>query len=125
MSKKKQEEEEKLPETASELRAYLNKKNSQARAARRKLKKVEKDELVSAKKALGEAVAGAVFADNTDAILALVQVVNKPEIADDLRRVLGVNNAENDASEEPKEDSQWESDGGDDQDGTSAPQEQW
>ena len=81
--------EEKLPETASELREYLDKKNSQARAARRKLKKVEKDELVSAKMALGEAVAGAVFADNTDAILALVQVVNKPEIADALRRILG------------------------------------
>ena len=126
MSKKKQEEEEeKLPETASELRAYLNKKNSQARAARRKLKKVEKDELVSAKKALGEAVAGAVFADKTDAILALVQVVNKPEIADALRRVLGVNNTENDALEEPKEDPQWGSDEGDDQDGTSAPREQW
>ena len=125
MSKKKQEEEEKLPETASELREYLDKKNSQARAARRKLKKVEKDELVSAKKALGEAVAGALFADSADAILALVQVVNKPEIADALRRVLGVNNTENDASEEPKEDSQWESDGGDDQDGTSAPQVQW
>lgn len=125
MSKKKQEEEEKLPETASELREYLDKKNSQARAARRKLKKVEKDELVSAKKALGEAVAGALFADNTDAILALVQVVNKPEIADALRRVLGVNNAENDALEEPKEDPQWGSDEGDDQDGTSAPREQW
>ena len=118
MSKKKQEEEEKLPETASELRAYLNKKNSQARAARRKLKKVEKDELVSAKKALGEAVAGALFADNTDAILALVQVVNKPEIADALRRVLGVNNTENDASEEPEEDPQWGSDEGDDQPGS-------
>ena len=125
MSKKKQEEEEKLPETASELREYLDKKNSQARAARRKLKKVEKDELVSAKKALGEAVAGAVFADNTDAILALVQVVSKPEIADALRRILGAKNAENDASEEPKEDPQWGSDEGDDQDGTSAPQEQW
>ena len=125
MSKKKQEEEEKLPETASELREYLNKKNSQARAARRKLKKVEKDELVSAKKALGEAVAGAVFADKTDAILALVQVVNKPEIADALRQILGAKNAENDASEEPKEDPQWGSDEGDDQDGTSAPQEQW
>lgn len=125
MSKKKQEEEEKLPETASELREYLNKKNSQTRAARRKLKEVEKADLLSAKKALGEAVAGALFADNTDAILALVQVVNKPEIADALRRVLGVNNTENDASEEPKEDSQWESDGGDDQDGTSAPREQW
>ena len=125
MSKKKQEEEEKLPETASELREYLDKKNSQARAARRKLKKVEKDELVSAKKALGEAVAGALFADNTDAILALVQVVNKPEIADALRQILGAKNAENDASEEPKEDPQWGSDEGDDQDGTSAPQVQW
>lgn len=118
MSKKKQEEEEKLPETASELREYLDKKNSQARAARRKLKKVEKDELVSAKMALGEAVAGAVFADKTDAILALVQVVNKPEIADALRRVLGVNNTENDASEETEEDPQWGSDEGDDQPGS-------
>ena len=125
MSKKKQEEEEKLPETASELREYLDKKNSQARAARRKLKKVEKDELVSAKKALGEAVAGAVFADNTDAILALVQVVNKPEIADALRRVLGAKNAENDALEEPESETQWVSSEGDDQDGTSAPQVQW
>ena len=118
-------QEEKLPETASELRKYLDKKNAEARAARRKLKKVEKDELVSAKMALGEAVAGAVFADKTDAILALVQVVNKPEIADALRRVLGVNNTENDASEELEEDPQWGSDEGDDQDGTSAPQEQW
>ena len=118
-------QEEKLPETASELREYLNKKNSQARAARRALKVAEERELVSAKTDLGEAVAGALFADNTDAILALVQVVNKPEIADALRRVLGVNNTENDASEEPKEDPQWGSDEGDDQDGTSAPQVQW
>lgn len=125
MSKKKQEEEEKLPETASELREYLNKKNSQTRAARRKLKEVEKADLLSAKKALGEAVAGALFADNTDAILALVQVVNKPEIADALRQILGAKNAENDALEEPKEDPQWGSDEGDDQDGTSAPQVQW
>lgn len=125
MSKKKQEEEEKLPETASELREYLDKKNSQARAARRKLKEVEKADLLSAKKALGEAVASALFADKTDAILALVQVVNKPEIADALRRVLGVNNTENDASEEPQDEAQWASAEGDDQDGTSAPQEQW
>lgn len=125
MSKKKQEEEEKLPETASELREYLDKKNSQARAARRKLKKVEKDELVSAKKALGEALAGAVFADNTDAILALVQVVNKPEIADALRRILGAKNTVNDALEEPQDEAQWASAEGDDQDGTSAPQVQW
>ena len=118
-------QEEKLPETASELREYLNKKNSQARAARRALKVAEERELVSAKTDLGEAVAGALFADNTDAILALVQVVNKPEIADALRRILGVNNTENDASEEPEADPQWGSDEGDDQDGTSAPQEQW
>lgn len=125
MSKKKQEEE-KLPETASELREYLNKKNSQTRAARRKLKEVEKADLLSAKKALGEAVAGALFADKTDAILALVQVVNKPEIADALRQLFGaVKSIENDALEEPEEDPQWGSDEGDDQDGTSAPQEQW
>lgn len=117
MSKKKQEEE-KLPETASELREYLNKKNSQARAARRALKVAEERELVSAKTDLGEAVAGALFADNTDAILALVQVVNKPEIADALRQILGVNNTENDASEEPEADPQWGSDEGDDQPGS-------
>ena len=118
-------QEEKLPETASELREYLNKKNSQARAARRALKVAEERELVSAKTDLGEAVAGALFADSTDAILALVQVVNKPEIADALRQILGVNNTENDASEEPEADPQWGSDEGDDQDGTSAPQVQW
>lgn len=114
-----------MGKTASEIRKELRTKDSEARALRRALKKAEKDELVSAKTDLGEAVAGAVFADNTDAILALVQVVNKPEIADALRRVLGVNNAENDASEETEEDPQWGSDEGDDQDGTSAPQVQW
>lgn len=115
MSQKKVEEK---PKTASEIREEI-------RDLRKDLKKAEKAELVSAKKALGEAVAGAVFADKTDAILALVQVVNKPEIADALRQILGAKNAENDASEEPKEDPQWGSDEGDDQDGTSAPQEQW
>lgn len=122
MSQKKVEEK---PKTASEIREELRTKDSETRALRRALKKAEKAELVSAKMALGEAVASALFADKTDAILALVQVVNKPEIADALRRVLGVNNTENDASEEPKEDPQWGSDEGDDQDGTSAPQEQW
>ena len=111
-------QEEKLPETASELREYLNKKNSQARAARRALKVAEERELVSAKTDLGEAVAGALFADNTDAILALVQVVNKPEIADALRQILGVNNTENDASEEPEGEAQWASPEGDDQPGS-------
>lgn len=119
-------QEEKLPETASGLREYLNKKNSQARAARRALKVAEERELVSAKTDLGEAVAGAVFADNTDAILALVQVVNKPEIADALRQLFGaVKSIENDALEEPESETQWVSSEGDDHDGTSAPQEQW
>lgn len=113
-----QKKVEKKPKTAKEIREEI-------RDLRKDLKKAEKAELVSAKKALGEAVAGAVFADKTDAILALVQVVNKPEIADALRQILGAKNAENDASEEPKEDPQWGSDEGDDQDGTSAPQEQW
>ena len=58
------------------------------------------------------------FADKTDAILALVQVVNKPEIADALRRVLGVNNTENDAAKEPEDEAQWASSEGDDQPGS-------
>ena len=74
-------------------------RRNQARAARRALKEAEERELLSAKKALGEAVAGAVFADA-------------------LRRVLGVNNTENDALEEPEEDPQWGSDEGDDQPGS-------
>ena len=104
-----------LPETSQELRKYLDKRNSEARAARRALKVAEERELVSAKTDLGEAVAGAVFADNTDAILALVQVVNKPEIADALRQILGAKNAENDALEEPQDEAQWASAEGDDQ----------
>ena len=114
-----------MTKTARDIRKELAAKNSEARALRRALKEAEKAELLSAKTALGEALATVVFADKTDAILALVQVVNKPEIADALRQILGAKNAENDASEEPKEDPHWGSDEGDDQDGTSAPQEQW
>ena len=126
MSKKASKiREEVKVKTAEEIRAELDTKNSETRALRRALKEAEKEELVSAKMALGEAVAGALFADNTDAILALVQVVNKPEIADALRQILGVNNDENDALEEPQDEAQWASAEGDDQDGTSAPQEQW
>ena len=126
MSKKASKiREEVKVKTAEEIRAELDTKNSETRALRRALKEAEKEELVSAKMALGEAVAGALFADNTDAILALVQVVNKPGIADALRQILGVNNDENDALEEPQDEAQWASAEGDDQDGTSAPQEQW
>lgn len=119
MSKKASKiREEVKVKTAEEIRAELDTKNSETRALRRALKEAEKAELVSAKMALGEAVAGAVFADKTDAILALVQVVNKPEIADALRRVLGVKNAENDASEETEDEAQWASAEGDDQPGS-------
>ena len=114
-----------MTKTARDIRKELAAKNSEARALRRALKEAEKAELLSAKTALGEALATVVFADSTEAMQVLVQTVNKPEIADALRRVLGVNNTENDASEEPKEDPQWGSNEGDDQDGTSAPQEQW
>ena len=126
MSKKASKiREEVKVKTAEEIRAELDTKNSETRALRRALKVAEERELVSAKTDLGEAVAGALFADNTDAILALVQVVNKPEIADALRQILGAKNAENDALEEPQDEAQWASAEGDDQDGTSAPQEQW
>lgn len=122
MSKKK---EEKKPKTAAEIRAEIDGLKKDLRKAKKAELKAKKAELVSAKMALGEAVAGALFADNTDAILALVPVVNKPEIADALRQILGVKNAENDALEEPQDEAQWASAEGDDQDGTSAPQEQW
>ena len=50
-----------MTKTAQEIREELVAKNSEARALRRALKEAEKAELVSAKKALGEAFAGAVF----------------------------------------------------------------
>ena len=114
-----------MTKTAHEIRKELAAKNSEARALRRALKEAEKAELLSAKTALGEVLATVVFADNADAMQALIPTLNEPAIADDLRRILGVNNTENDASEEPEADPQWGSDEGHDQDGTSAPQEQW
>ena len=114
-----------MTKTASELREELRTKNSEARALRRALKEAEKAELLSAKTALGEALATVVFADNADAMQALIPTLNEPAIADNLRRILGVNNTENDASEEPESEAQWASPEGDDQDGTTAPQEQW
>lgn len=107
-----------MTKTAHEIRKELTAKNSEARALRRALKEAEKAELLSAKTALGEALATVVFADNAEAMQALIPTLNEPAIADDLRRILGVNNTENDASEEPKEDPQWGSDRGDDQPGS-------
>lgn len=125
MGKKASKVEEVKVRTVEEIRDDIDAKKTELSDLRKELKVAEERELVSAKKALGEAVAGAVFADKTDAILALVQVVNKPEIADALRQILGVNNDENDALEEPQDEAQWASAEGDDQDGTSAPQVQW
>ena len=114
-----------MTKTAHEIRKELAAKNSEARALRRALKEAEKAELLSAKTALGEALATVVFADSPDAMQALIPTLNEPAIADNLRRILGVNNTENDAAKEPEADPQWGSDEGDDHDGTSAPQEQW
>ena len=114
-----------MTKTAQEIREELVAKNSEARALRRALKEAEKAELWSAKTARGEALATVVFADNADAMQALIPTLNEPAIADNLRQILGVNNTENDASEEPEDETQWASAEGVDQDGTSAPQEQW
>ena len=90
-----------MTKTAHEIRKELAAKNSEARALRRALKEAEKAELLSAKTALGEALAAVVFADNADAMQALIPTLNEPAIADNLRRILGVNNTENDAAKEP------------------------
>ena len=107
-----------MTKTAQEIREELVAKNSEARALRRALKEAEKAELLSAKTALGEALAAVVFADNADAMQALVQTLNEPAIADNLRRILGVNNTENDAAKEPEGEAQWASPEGDDQPGS-------
>lgn len=107
-----------MTKTAHEIRKELAAKNSEARALRRALKEAEKEELLSAKRALGEALATVVFADNADAMRALIPTLNEPAIADNLRRILGVNNTENDAAKEPEGEAQWASPEGDDQPGS-------
>lgn len=84
-----------MTKTAAELRQELARKNSEARDLRRALRKAEKQEMLSAKTALGEALSALVFADTTEALQALVQTLNEPAIADEMRRILGVNNTEN------------------------------
>ena len=107
-----------MTKTAHEIREELAAKKSEARALRRALKEAEKTELLSAKTALGEALAAVVFADNADAMQALIPTLNEPAIADNLRRILGVNNTENDAAKEPEDEAQWASAEGDDQPGS-------
>lgn len=114
-----------MTKTAAEIRDELVAKNSEARALRRALKEAQKRELLSAKVALGEAVATLVFADTSEAIQALVQTLNDPVIADEMRRLLVANSTENDAPEEHENESRWGSDEGDDQPGTDVPPAQW
>ena len=119
MSKKASKiREEVKVKTAEEIRAELDTKKSETRALRRALKEAEKAELLSAKTALGEALATVVFADNADAMQALIPTLNEPAIADNLRQILGVNNTENDAAKEPEDEAQWASAEGDDQPGS-------
>ena len=76
-----------MTKTAHEIRKELAAKNSETRALRRALKEAEKAELLSAKTALGEALATVVFADNADAMPALVseRACNRRRPASDSR----------------------------------------
>lgn len=66
-----------------------------------------------------------VFADSPEAMQALVQTLNDPAIADQVRAVLGAKSPDNSAPEEPQEEPQWGSDAGDEQDVSSVPPAQW
>lgn len=114
-----------MTKTSAELRAELDHKNSEARALRRALREAEKQEMLSAKIALAEALSALVFADTVEAMQELVQTLNEPGIADDLRRVLGANSTENVTLEEPEEEVQWTSDDGDDQPGSYVAEATW
>ena len=114
-----------MTKTAAAIEQELAETNTRARTLRNQLKRARADELLSAKQALGEAVATLVFAETTEAIQALVQTLNDPVIADELRRVFDANSTENDAPEEHENESRWGSDEGDDQPGTDVPPAQW
>lgn len=114
-----------MSKSAAEIKQELDAKNSEARALRRALKEAQKQELLSAKQALGEALAALIFADTPEAMQAVIEHLDDPAIADEVRRVLGVNNAENNAPEEPETDPQWGSDAGDEQAVSSVPPEHW
>ena len=114
-----------MTKTVAAIEQELAETNTRARTLRNQLKRARADELLSAKQALGEAVATLVFAETTEAIQALVQTLNDPVIADELRRVFDANSTENDAPEEHENESRWGSDEGDDQPGTDVPPAQW
>ena len=114
-----------MSKTAAEIEQELAEANARARTLRNHLKRARAEELLSAKQALGEALAALVFAESPEAMRAVIEHLDDPAIADEVRRVLGVNNTENSTPEEPESDPQWGSDEGDEQDGTSVPTAQW
>lgn len=114
-----------MTKTVAEIEKELDHKNSEARALRRALKEARKRELLSAKTALGEAVASLVFADTPEAMQAVIRTLDDPATADEVRRVLGANSTENSTPEEPEEEPQWGSEGGDDRAETSVPAATW
>ncbi|MDU4287699.1 MAG: hypothetical protein E7I43_08505 [Actinomyces sp.] len=114
-----------MTKTSAEIEEELKEANTLARTLRSDLKRARREELLSAKTALGEAVATLVFAETTEAIQAVIRTLDDPGIADRVRRVLGVNNTENDAPEEHENEPQWGSDESDEQPGTDVPPAQW
>ena len=107
-----------MTKTAAAIEQELAETNARARTLRNHLKRARAEELLSAKQALGEAVAALVFAESPEAMQALIERLDEPAIADNLRQILGVNNTENDAAKEPEDEAQWASAEGDDQPGS-------
>lgn len=114
-----------MSKTAAAIEKELAETNARARTLRNHLKRARAEELVSAKQALGEALANLIFAESPEAMRAVIENLDDPSIADKVRHVFGVNSTKNSTPEEPESDPQWGSDNGDDQDGTSVPPAQW
>lgn len=114
-----------MTKTAAAIEQELAETNARARTLRNHLKRARAEELVSAKVALGEAVATLVFAESPEAMRAVIENLDDPVIADKVRRVLGVNNTENSTPEEPEGEAQWASPEGDEQAVTDVPPAHW
>lgn len=114
-----------MTKTAAAIEQELAETNTRARTLRNRLKRARAEEILSAKQALGEALANLVFAESAEAIQAVIRTLDDPGIADKVRRVLDANSTENDVPEEHENESRWGSDEGDDQPGTDVPPAQW
>ncbi|WP_159717328.1 hypothetical protein [Actinomyces marmotae] len=114
-----------MTKSAAAIEQELAETNARARTLRNHLKRARAEELLSAKTALGEALAEVCFAESPEAMRAVIENLDDPATADEVRRVLGVDNAENDAPKEPQDEPQWGSDAGDDQAGTDVPPGTW